>query len=45
MFVKLELPQGWRMRLRDWRFINQGLLFQTLHFNVKEVPRRQSRCS
>ncbi len=41
--VKLELPQGWRMRLRDWRFINQGLLRQTIGFNVNEIPRRRAR--
>ncbi len=41
--VKLELPQDWRMGLSDWRFINQGLLRQTLGFNVKQVARRRAK--
>ena len=41
--VKLELPEGWRLRLRDWRFINLGLLRQTLGFNVQEMPRQRAR--
>ncbi len=41
--LDLELATGWRMRLADWRFINQGLLRQTLGFNVKVMPPRQAR--
>ncbi len=41
--VSLELPEGWRMGLSDWRFINRGLLRQILGFNVKEMPKQQSK--
>ncbi len=41
--LKLELPAGWRMRLSDWRFINLGLLRQTLGFNVTQMPVRRAK--
>ena len=41
--VKLGLKRGWRLRLPEWRFINQGLLRQTLGFNVKVMPPQQAR--
>ena len=41
--LKLKLARGWRMRLGEWRFINQGLLRRTLGFNVKVLPARQAR--
>lgn len=41
--LKLELPQDWRLGLSDWRFINMGLLRQTLGFNVNEMPKRRAQ--
>jgi serine protease Do len=41
--LKLELPQDWRLGLSDWRFINMGLLRQTLGFNVNQMPKRRAQ--
>ena len=41
--VRLELPEGWRMGLSDWRFINPGLLRQMLGFNVNEMPKQRAK--
>lgn len=43
--AKLELPlhAGWRHRLREWRFINTGLLRQTLGFACKQVAKPRAR--
>jgi serine protease Do len=41
--LKLELPEGWRERMSDWRFINMGLLRQTLGFNVTEMGRQAAQ--
>lgn len=41
--LTLELPDGWRMRIGEWRFINKSLLMQTLGFNVNVMPPRQAR--
>ncbi len=41
--VGLELPDGWRTRLADWRFINKGLLRQMLGFNVTSLPKTRAR--
>lgn len=41
--VILNLPEGWRLGLSDWRFINPGLLRQILGFNVKEMPKQRAK--
>lgn len=41
--LELELAKGWRLRLSDWRFINAGLLRQTLGFNVTEMPGKRAQ--
>ncbi len=40
--ARLELPEGWRIGLSDWRFINPGLLHQILGFNVTEMPKQRA---
>lgn len=40
--ARLELPEGWRTGLSDWRFINYGQLYQTLGLGIKEMPEPQA---
>ncbi len=40
--ARLELPEGWRMGLSDWRFINYGLLYQILGLGIKQMPEQQA---
>ena len=40
--ARLELPEGWRVGLSDWRYTNGVLLRQILGFRVKEMPKEQA---
>ena len=41
--LSLDLPEGWRRDLPDWRFINKALLRQVLGFNVTAMPEERAR--
>jgi len=35
--LELELPDGWRRQIEDWRFINLGVLSQVVGFNGRPL--------
>ncbi len=41
--LTLELENGWRRKLGEWRFINKGVLFQLLGFNVDRMPPKRAK--